>query len=446
MARWTAAGLACALVAVAGLGSAFAQSALPLADPPAKPAKPAKPKPKPVRATIPAPDPVPAQCVPGKTAIRPGGAMLIYSADVDPKKLLTVAAVGDVLLHDTVQAYAAKHEQGFLPLMRPVADLIGAADVAFANLEGPAAYNVVSNGREVREPKTRYDKAVYSGYPMFNYHPSIARALKQTGFDVILTANNHALDRHALGADRTLDALKQAGLNTTGTKKRDGMDAPWHTVTKVESKAGTHNIAWLGCTYGTNDVPDRFSQVLNCYAHKDKVLAEIAALRARPDIHAVVLAPHWGVEYQHQPEQPQIDLARQAIDAGATAVIGTHPHVIQPFEKYVAKDGREGFIAYSLGNFVSNQIGLPRRSTVMLLLGLAPDAKSGKLAVATVGYVPLAMIRRADPNNAHSVEAIDRSAQKEAAENRAHLMKLLPPGNLHPPTTDFWAGWNCPKQ
>ncbi|MGH6958848.1 MAG: CapA family protein, partial [Dongiaceae bacterium] len=312
---------------------------------------------------------------------------------IDPAKTLTVAAVGDVLLHDMVQKWGAAQKDGFAGLFKPTQDIIAAADIAFANLEGPAAEGVASNGKEVRNPATRYDKSVYRGYPMFNYHPSVVKDLKNAGFDVLLTANNHALDRHQLGADRTINAIKAAGLAYTGTRHREAMSAPWHAVTPVKAAGGAFNIAWLGCTYGTNEIPDRANQVLNCYEHRDEIISTVKSLAAKPDIHAVFLVPHWGGEYQHAPDAKQTALARDVLEAGATAVIGSHSHVMQPIEKIATRDGRETVAAYSLGNFVSNQIGLPRRSAAILLLGLTPAA-NGKLSLNGVGWVPLWMVTK----------------------------------------------------
>lgn len=343
-----------------------------------------------------------------------------------------VAAVGDVLLHDLFQKWAAQQKEGFYAALDPVSDIIRSADIAFANLEGPAAEGVASNGKAVRPPATRYDKSVYRGYPMFNYHPSIVTDLKRAGFDVLLTANNHALDRHQLGADKTIEAIKAAGLAYTGTRHRESMTAPWYVVTPVKVAGATYNIGWLGCTYGTNGVPDRANQVLKCYDQRDEVLENIRALAKRVDVHAIFFTPHWGSEYQHKAEEKQTALAKDVLEAGATAVIGSHPHVMQPFEKYVTKDGRETVIAYSLGNFVSNQIGLPRLSSAILLLSLGPDGK-GKLQMASIGWVPLRMQVR----NGFRVDAIDRLKAPDGRDSRTHLVRHLPEGNIHPPTTPF---------
>jgi poly-gamma-glutamate synthesis protein (capsule biosynthesis protein) len=357
---------------------------------------------------------------------------------IDPAKTVTVAAVGDVLLHDMVQKWGATQKDGFAGLFRATRDIIGAADLAFANLEGPAAEGVASNGKEVRAPATRYDKSVYRGYPMFNYHPSIVADLKKAGFDVLNTANNHAMDRHQLGADRTIAAIKAAGLAHTGTRHREAMSAPWYAITTVKAAGGTFNVAWLGCTYGTNEVPDRANQVLNCYAGKDEILGIVKDLARKPDIHAIFVTPHWGAEYQHKPEPRQRDWAREMIEAGAVAVIGQHPHVMQPIEKVTAGGGREGLVAYSLGNFVSNQIGLPRRSSAILLLGLTQGA-NGKLAPAAMGWIPIWMVTK----GGFHAEAIERTKDPAARRHRDHLVRHLPEGNIHPAATTFWRNQAC---
>ena len=350
----------------------------------------------------------------------------------DTTTRVRVAAVGDVLAHDMLQKWAANQTEGFYTVFESVADIIRAADISFANLEGPAAEGVASNGKEVRAPATRYDKSVYRGYPMFNYHPSIVTDLKRAGFRVLLTANNHAMDRHALGVDKTIANIKAAGLAYTGTRSREDMKAPWFTITPVKVAGGTFNIAWLGCAYGTNGVPDPGNQVLKCYDQRDEVVETIRTLARRDDVHAVFFVPHWGNEYQHKPDEKQTALAKDVLDAGATAVIGTHPHVMQPIEKYVTKDGRETVIAYSLGNFMSNQIGLPRLSSAILLLALGPDGK-GKLQMASIGWVPLRMQVR----GGFRVDAIDRLKAGDGRDSRVHLARHLPEGNIHPPTAPF---------
>ena len=352
---------------------------------------------------------------------------LRFTTPIDPDSEITIAAVGDVLLHSPLQRQGFRHERGFASLWAPVADLLAAADVAYANLEGPLAENLLAGGGEVSGPVEDYDGSVYTGYPMFNYPPRVAPALGAAGIDVVSTANNHSLDRWATGADRTLTAVAAAGLAFTGTRPSDDAAHPWHTVTETQG----HRLAWLACTYGTNGLPDHAGQVLHCFDEgRATVLAEIARLAADPTVDAVILTPHWGWEYRHDPNQRQRDLARDAIEAGALAVIGAHPHVVQPWERVVTRHGREGFVLYSLGNFVSNQRNLPRRATLMLVLGLA-EAPTGRLTVAGAAWIPLHVDFRVGSPDIR-VEAIERSGGR-GLDAHAHLTGLLPAANIHPP-------------
>jgi poly-gamma-glutamate synthesis protein (capsule biosynthesis protein) len=368
--------------------------------------------------------------------------MLSFSTPVIQGQAVTIAAVGDVLMHDPLQAYAAEQPEGFRALLARVADLLQGADITFANLEGPAAVNVYNTGREAKDPGTRFDGRVYSGYPMFNYHPSLVGDLKASGIDLLLTANNHSLDRQSLGVDRTIEAIAAAGLPYTGTRHRDAMAAPWYAITPATVGGKTWNVAWLGCTYGTNEIPDRNHQVLFCFEQQDEVLATIRELAARPDVAAVFLVPHWGREYRHDPTDRQRKLAIAALEAGATAVIGTHPHVLEPFELYRTSDGRETFVAYSLGNFISGQSSLARSSSAILLLALMPNAQ-GKLSLADLRFIPTRVVPEA---GGHFVEAIDRPLSDNLGggqKARAHILEFLPAGNLHPPTTPYWTGVAC---
>src|SRR5204863_9732776 len=115
-----------------------------------------------------------------------------------------------------------------------------------------------------------------------------------------------------------------------------------------------------------------------CFKQTKELLATVRALA--PDVDAVIVTPHWGKEYDPVPQEKQRTLAQQLVDAGATAVLGAHPHVLQPWEKRVAADGREAFVLYSLGNFAHHQRSLPRRSSIIAYLGLRKDA-SGKVRV-----------------------------------------------------------------
>lgn len=332
----------------------------------------------------------------------------------------TVAVTGDVLLHRLSQADAATRPRHFAPGFDPVAPFLRRADLTIVNLEGPAARNTLPGGRDAgADPASRFDDRVYTGYPTFNYHPTIADALAGLGVDVVQTANNHALDRGPMGVDRTLQALQARGLRTTGTVPR-GQTGPWHSVVTLPMAGGAARVALLACTFDVNGLPDPGRQALRCYGDAPSVPSLIAALRDDPGIDAVILLPHWGQEYSAIPDARQRALARAAIDAGAAAVIGSHPHVLQPIEMMRARDGRQGFVAYSLGNFIASQWALPERTGAILYFDLMRDAE-GRVVAGPPRALPTRVNRYVGPGV--TVAAADGAL--DGADSTAHAAAVL---------------------
>jgi hypothetical protein len=352
------------------------------------------------------------------------GGAIEFAAACSAGPRLTLAAVGDVLLHGPLQqqAIARGARDRFASLWAPVRDLLAAADVTYANFEGPTAAGVAATGRATTDPGLRFDGVVYSSYPQFNYHGYLVDDLKSSGFDVVSTANNHSLDRRELGADRTIERLREVGMPYTGTRRRDEPDAPWHTVTEQ----GGFRLAWVACTYGTNGLPDPRQQVLGCWEDETELRGLIGRLRGTAGIDAVIVTPHWGEEYTASPSRAQRDLARRLVDAGATLVLGSHPHVLQPWEKLKAADGREALVIYSLGNFVSGQTHLARRSTLLLYVGLTRTSQG--VVVNGVSYVPMIMNTR---DGVRGVEAIDRAGG--STDSRALTVGMFGTQNLQDP-------------
>lgn len=313
---------------------------------------------------------------------------------------VSIAAAGDVLLHSPLQrsGYAAAGGPGVL--WAAAAPIFHAADIAYVNLEGPVAPGVTRSRRLIGDPGQTFDNLVYTSYPMFNYHPSVIDGLKAAGIDIVSTANNHSLDRGSIGADATIDALLARGMPFMGTIKRD---APRAFVTYLPSALG--RTAWIACSYSTNGLADPGRQVLMCYEDRAEVLALVAAEAARLDVAAVIVTPHWGDEYNHAANTRQKDLGRALIAAGATAVIGTHAHVVQPWEVVTTENGQAGLIIYGTGNFVSGQVSIPRRSSILAWVELCRPMPTGDLArdlssglvVAGAVWAPLWMDRAQGP-------------------------------------------------
>jgi poly-gamma-glutamate synthesis protein (capsule biosynthesis protein) len=351
---------------------------------------------------------------------------LAFDGACSNEPVVVVAAIGDVLLHHELQkqAYAAKGR--FNDIWAGVGDLLAAADVTYANLEVPIAHGMTKDG-EAKDPGLAFDNKVYTGYPFFNAHPSLAEDLAITGVDIVSTANNHALDRGSLGLERSLEALDKAKLKHTGTRRTT--KDPFHTLTVVEGM----KIAWIACTLHTNFGKDTSGQVLHCFKPKDraKLLAIVEELAADEDVDAVIATPHWGKEYAAAPSDNQRELAQALVDAGATAVLGAHPHVLQPWEKLTSKDGRPAFVAFSLGNFAHHQRSLDRRSSIILYLALRKDAKTRAVVPAGVGYVPI-HVRMEGDKEKFFVEATDRVRPK-ADQERAHVVAMFGEPNLIAP-------------
>lgn len=360
---------------------------------------------------------------------------LKFGAACDEGTTVTIAAVGDVLLHGRLQQQAYASDDGFISLWSGIHDLLKQADLTYANLEGPTAAGTNAYGQSVRDPGKTFDGTVYSSYPMFNYHPSLLDDLQASGVDVVSTANNHSLDRRGLGADRTIDELEARGMAFTGTRKRgeSQSDRPWYTITEAKGV----RLAWLACTYGTNGIPDRDDQVLLCFRDEETVVGLVKELAARSDIDGVIVTPHWGDEYHASPNTAQVKLGHRLLDSGAIALIGSHPHVNQPWEKHVTPDGRETFAIYSLGNFVSGQSHLPRRSTLLLYLGLTKRA-DGTLVVNGARYVPLHMTRT---SSNITLQAIDRVGGLE--DSRALTVGMFHAYNVFPPEAPLRTNPQC---
>lgn len=347
---------------------------------------------------------------------------------------IRVVGVGDILLHGSLQTQAVRSKLRFKSLWSSIIPIFNEADLAYANLEGPAADDVVIGGTERKAGSVgfTYDNEVYTAYPRFNYHSSLVSDIKESGIKVVSTANNHSMDREILGIDKTIAALRSAGLPYTGTKTSGkNSEEKWYTVTEAKGR----RIAWLACAFGTNGNRDKLGQVLLCFQQRELLLKTVTELSNDPTIDAVIVTPHWGEEYILKQNAQQTKLGHDIIEAGAVAVIGTHPHVVQPWEKYTTKSGREGFIVYSTGNFVAGQSPIEKRTSLMVSVSLTARAGE-KLEIRGVEFVPLLIargggIQSKDMREAYlnTPEKIDPVAMKIWSDNYAKENIMKPTRN-----------------
>lgn len=293
-----------------------------------------------------------------------------------PDRVL-VAGIGDILVHEALQIEAHKSPEKFYSIWKSLTPYISAADVAYGNLESPVASGITFEGRDIGNIGFVYDKKVYSGTNfLFNINPQVIGDLQKLGLDIVSTANNHALDRKSVGIDRTILELKKQNLPFTGTRLSDG-SGEWGVVTQVKNK----NIFWLSCTEHINGIPDKKNQVLKCFENEREITHIVQ--NAVDQYDAVFLLPHWGAEYVQTPNSQQRRWARLMSGLGVTAIIGNHPHVIQPVERI-----GDMVVAYSLGNFAAYQKDTERKTSVILFLDLQTNSQ-GKLLVREYKGVPI---------------------------------------------------------
>lgn len=254
----------------------------------------------------------------------------------------TLMAAGDIMAHLTqVEQASTGGSYDFSPSFSFITPYLQSADLTVGNLE------TVLAGQE----------RGFSGYPNFNSPDELAANLKQAGFDLLATANNHSLDMGIDGLFRTVNSLTGAGLKCFGTCRSPEERLP------LTVEVNGIKISFLSYTGTTNGipVPAGYEYAINYipdFNTIDPIIDDISAAREN-GADLVVLYMHWGHEYWLTPNDLQRDLARRLAAAGADLIIGGHPHVMQPMEWITVEqeDGppRQTLVAYSLGNFISNQ-------------------------------------------------------------------------------------------
>jgi len=271
----------------------------------------------------------------------------VYSVSAQDTTRVSLLFIGDVMQHDSQinAAYNASNKNyDYSSCFQFVKPYLASADLTIGNLEVTLA------------------GSPYKGYPQFSAPDELAVTLKDVGMDILVTANNHCLDRGRKGLERTVMMLDSLDIVHTGTF-RDTVER-MNDYPLVVEKNG-FKLSLLNYTYGTNGIPVTRPNVVN---RIDTAVIRQDIIKAKtqsPD--AIIVFLHWGQEYQSLPNKWQRDVASVCFDAGAKLVIGAHPHVLQPMEWRKASDQ---LIAYSLGNFVSGQRDRYKNGGAMLKVDL----------------------------------------------------------------------------
>jgi len=352
---------------------------------------------------------------------------------------------------------------------RPFGPSLERADYAIVNLETPVGW--------FKKPEV--------GEMLFNAQPPLVAALKRAGVDVAAFANNHCLDQHREGIISTRDFIADAGLLSTGCDL--DQDRAWKplVIEKDGLRVGLFAVTrWLNM--GSNVLDPKQPHVpMVAYAPaaavKDRLPVEpivgdttvekflelVKAYSAQVD--ALIVFIHWGAEYRHSPASDDRRLAKLLLDSGAFAIIGMHPHVLQPLELMKSTAGDERLVMFSLGNLISNQdfdkpAGTKKDS---LFLELELHKVDGLVQLTTVHAVPVATANESGPGLQRNLQAVQidedlvgidgrltelgaqsdliaRSERKKLLERRklawdrrARIASFLPPDVLDPPPVSF---------
>jgi len=304
----------------------------------------------------------------------------------EPEKKVVITAVGDIMLHNPqfIAQKTGPGEYDFTNNFTYVKPIITNSDLSIANLE-----------------TTILKSKPISTYPLFNSPPEILDALKDTGFDIISTINNHSLDMGKKGVTSTLEELNSRGFLTIGTYKEE--DEEKYTIKIIkEMKIGftaftsgyfTGNDITLN-TLSSNGIKNQLNvmDMTNVNDAFKKIKVQIEHMK-KENCDFIVVMLHWGTEYQRKPNKFQKELAQKLIDEGVGLILGSHPHLVQSIEFMESSDGsREGLVVYSMGNFLSNQrneiLNIEGTENGLITITTLARNEKGSVFIEKAEYIP----------------------------------------------------------
>lgn len=243
-----------------------------------------------------------------------------------------------------------------------VKSYIDSADIAIANLEVPLA------------------GSPYSGYPNFSSPDALLDGMKNAGYDIVLTANNHVVDRGKKGLERTIKIINDRQLKYAGSYlNKTQRDSIYPLIIDHQGV----RIALLNCTYGTNGISVPEPNIVNLIdtLQIKKDVRKAKALNSN----IIIMTIHWGIEYITKANDIQRDLSRFFVRQGVDLVIGGHPHVVQDAEILYNNDSIAVPVYYSLGNSISNQRKPNTDGGIMVKVEIGINSKQ----VLGTSYVPV---------------------------------------------------------
>ncbi len=291
--------------------------------------------------------------------------MLSFGQNSLSSDTISLVFIGDIMGHNPQITSAFNASSGkyiYKDVLNKISHITKNTDFAIANLE------VTLAGKP------------YRGYPQFSSPDALVVECKENGINVLITANNHSSDRGKKGIIRTLNKLDSLSIKHTGTF-RDSLDRDTNNL--IILTKGNIKLGLLNYTYGINGLPFPSPTIVNLI--DTIVLTNDIKMSQEKNIDKLIVMFHWGKEYESQISQEQIELSDFLIKKGVDIIIGSHPHVLQRMEHFPKTDTTtELFIAYSLGNFVSNQRTRKRDGGAMLKITLTKT--NNKTNISNKGY------------------------------------------------------------
>ena len=292
---------------------------------------------------------------------------------------ITINLVGDLMCHlpQTNNAQLSNGIYDFKPSFEYIKPYLQNADLTIGNLETTFAGT----------------SQAYAGYPAFNSPDSYCEALKDAGFDFLVTANNHSMDTKEAGLLRTVEVIKKNNLGYAGTY----LSQEDHDSLRILTIKGI-KLGILNYTYGTNgSYPnDGHKYMLNVIDSMG--ISNAVKLCKKKGADAILVFYHMGIENVTEPTAAQKNAVKYALDAGANIVIGSHPHMVGPTSVQYSKAINDTvFIAYSLGNFLSNQYWRYTDAGVILKLTIQKNVTKNITKYKEASYTPT-WVYRGDGN------------------------------------------------
>ena len=282
---------------------------------------------------------------------------------------LSMIMAGDALLHGYLNTDAKQSDgtYNYMKQLRYVKDYVKNYDLRYWNQETIFAGTTYSDGSH----------RPYSGYPRFNTPSAFGdNMIDDMGFNIVSTANNHAMDQYESGVLNSIKYWKTKNILWNGTA--DSEETRNDFIIKEKNNITYGLLSYTDHTNGL-PVPKGKSYLVNVW-DEEQAKKDIAELRDKVDV--LMVAMHWGIEYTHKPVQKQRDQAKFLADQGVDIIIGCHPHVIEPIEKIVNEEtGKETIVFYSLGNFISNQTDENTRVGLFGTLDIVKTVEKGKSTI-----------------------------------------------------------------